>query len=157
MRTLPKRYRRVYHDALAYRSELQSVVAETHGGVSKLQAHYIDAAVRWEIAAGVAAYVLRGFEDKLDAQGVVGVTEKIAKATAERNRWIEKLDIDSGEQQDIHSIMQSIYSAPRSPQPPAAERSPSTPDDTCDSQARDNEQARSPENDIAPSPDDATN
>lgn len=101
IRTMPAWLRPVYEDGNAYRADLEAAVEERHGRVSVLDAHWINAAVRHEIAAGVACYVLRKHEDKLEPAAVVTITEKMAKATDARNKAVERLNISPATELDV--------------------------------------------------------
>jgi len=141
-----------------FERHLREAVQEREGEIRTYHAALIQTACRHEGRAQLLTRWIREADDKLKLTDKVAVLKEIGAASDSRDKCLERLGLNEiASRNDIHSIMQSIYNAPRSPQPPAVERSPSPPNDTCNSQTRDNEQASGPDDDIPPLPADDTN
>ncbi len=106
--TLPKGafYIRKITDEL--RRQLEDHVMAARGAVSMIEAATIQTAVRWERHAMLAQRWLNREVDSMTMEQRLAFSREIARASAERDRCLRALDLDSDSQNDLFDSLRII-------------------------------------------------
>lgn len=112
---LPKGASYIKRECDVLRREIESAVADAHGGsVSLYQAALIQTCVRWERHAMLVQRWLRLQADTMGAATRLAYSRDIARASAERDKALLGLGLHAS---DSRSIIDALYSSPHEPEP----------------------------------------
>ncbi|MEQ8790248.1 MAG: hypothetical protein RIC55_28390 [Pirellulaceae bacterium] len=92
--TLPAGASYVKRDCDALRRCIEAAVVERHGEIALYHAACIQSAIRWERHAMLAQRWLRLEIDQMDPATKLSYSREIARASAERDKCLEKLGLD---------------------------------------------------------------
>lgn len=76
------------------RRGLEASVKAIHGAISTMQECHINTALKWEVYGALCQLELRTHGDTLSVEKRLDISERIAKASANRDRALEKLGLD---------------------------------------------------------------
>jgi hypothetical protein len=117
---LPVRYRLASAQANQFRRGLELAVIERRGEVSIVDAAHISTATRFERAALVSTWIFREQHEDLDAMERIDILNKIAVASANRDKSIEKLRLPVGNGIDNDSLADFYAEKPVTPFDPVS-------------------------------------
>lgn len=109
---LPRELTRVKVEGRQYRRDLEHACFERHGEISIVHAHKIDAAVAHQTHAAICRWLFNHRLELMSVTDIVKCSANMANAREARNRAINELDLEMGEQDEWQRI-DSILAAQR--------------------------------------------
>lgn len=86
---------------LRYRSLLEGAVLTSHGEITLMHAHYIDAACTHEQHAAVCRWVMRARLDRMTGDELARCVGAMATAKDKRNRAVRRLQLDKPSRRNL--------------------------------------------------------
>lgn len=102
---LPKGASYIKRDCDQFRRAVEDAVAERHGEFTVMHAAIIQTAMRWERHAQLAQRWLAKEAEQMSANDRLAYSRDIARASSERDRWLEKLGLD----QPVQDFVRTLY------------------------------------------------
>jgi hypothetical protein len=144
---LPKQLARAQKWGCEFRRMLESEVIATHGEVTTMAAHYIDAAVNDEVCTSVVRWLLQQRLEKMDTVTILACLDRLVKFRHSRNQQVEKLKLDADQQTDLMTTLylppHELADAKAPSSPPDASGTSTTPESSTDVQTPENASSES--------------